>query len=134
MADCIKKTWKIIAAVLIGLIIIWLMGGCTGMAGKVDNALTELKTSLKMVKEDVDKSSKNYGDITGQLTAIENRVSIMQSTVNNISNQIKNTTNNGIPFWQLSVVVLIIFWFRYRDARASSRNPVKHFLGVKDKK
>lgn len=130
-----KKLW--IAAIVCLIVTGCSMFGGAESSAKLANELelankqiAELKTSMEVVKKDIDQSKKEYAN-KGDVTAFETRMSKIEDTVYNINETISNIQTNIIniqsqisvqnnePFWKI-VLPLGIFYLL--------ASVIKHFL------
>jgi len=94
----LKQLFLLLGAILLAFLVILLVAGCAVVDTGV-SPVSKLQTQMKTVKEDVDKSKKDFKDISGTVTNIEERVSVVHTDVRNLSSQVTETNNT--PFWQI---------------------------------
>jgi len=102
-----NTTKKVIIIVIIYSLCALFALSCSLFGGDMVKPVAKLETEMELVKKDIDKSKKEYGDVYGDLKAIEQRITQIETNITTINQQISNQTNIETPFWKIVTPIII---------------------------
>lgn len=110
MNESDKRDWLFILTGVLIFVLLIQSPGCSLFGGAETNAKpnAELETKLKKALKEIDESKKQYENVQGNVTAIEQRLTTMETTIYNLQMQITNIQNiqNNEPFSRYLIIGL----------------------------
>jgi hypothetical protein len=110
LLDCIKFTIQLIAVIALVVIIIFMFMSafsCQATGVAVNPTTSEIKDDLTAIREQVDKSEVNYGDIMGQLNTITQKITVIEQNVTNITSTVTKVQNSAWLMIAFGLLLLV---------------------------
>ena len=80
-------------AELICVLLVCFLVGCSMFGGQSVKPVAELETELELARKDIDQSKKELKEITGNVSLWEQKITTMETTMNNLQVQVTNSVH-----------------------------------------